>query len=97
MVSPDQKQVSPPPPQVDRAEGASCLSPQERGGHRLHAGDGGVPLRWGRQAGDLSERVPGQRGLQPGRLLQGVRARRRLHPQAAGESARVSEGSRSGV
>ncbi|XP_077436320.1 serine/threonine-protein kinase 17B isoform X1 [Vanacampus margaritifer] len=60
----------------------------ERGRHRLHAGDGRVSVRRRRQAGDLPQRVPGQRGLRPRRLLESLRARRGLHPQAAGQSAR---------
>ena len=64
--------------------------PQECGCDRLHAGDGRVSVRRRRQAGDVSERVPGQRGLQQGGLLQSVRAGCGLHPQAAGQSSRVS-------
>lgn len=67
---------------------SSCS--QECRRHSLHAGDGRVSVRRRRQAGDVSERVPGQRGLQQRRLHQGVRARRGLHPQAAGQDPRVS-------
>lgn len=67
--------------------------PQECGCHSLHAGDRWVSVCRRRQAGDVPERVPGQRGLQQGDLLQGVWAGGGLHPQAVGQSARVSKDS----
>ncbi|KAG5833559.1 hypothetical protein ANANG_G00277170 [Anguilla anguilla] len=60
----------------------------ECGSDRVHAGGRGVSFRWRGQAGDLPQRVPGQRGLLQGGLLPGVRAGRRLHPQAARQIAR---------
>lgn len=72
MGVPSDIQPTGAPPRILTVSSVRLCVPQERGCYSLHAGDRRVSVCRGRQTGNVPERVPGQRGLQQGGLLQGV-------------------------